>query len=649
MRNGAIRRFGIGLLAGGLVATAYPAAAHAAPAPDPEPVSLIVGLRHDADVVDRLTDDDVDVLDSEEIGDAVAVDVPATQVTDAAATLRADPAIAYVEPDHTARVARTTPRDPGFRSQWGAVRADVDDAWDLTRGVGGVVVAVVDTGVKPLPDFASRLLTGYDFVNEDSNAYDDNGHGTMAAGVLAASGNNGTGVAGICWYCKILPVKVLGADGVGSYSDIAEGIRYAADRGANVINLSLGGSADSQLLRDAVDYATGRGSLVIAAAGNAGSSQRHYPAAIPAVLAIGASTSADTRYSWSNYGSDWVDLAAPGCNPAQDVGGRIGWFCGTSSATPFAAGVAALLASTTPEPGPAVIREAMESSGRALSGGWTGAGRVDADDALRALPFWLSGVSKPLTVGNSLTLRPHVASASGITEVVAELDGDVLATSTAEPWTLRVNTRAVTGSATLTVTAKAGSTVLATAAVRITADHTGPRVAFVAPRRGALVRGVVRAGARASDPAGISKIQLVVGGRVVSTDTTWPYQFTWKSGSRNGRITLMLRAFDRLGNVSRVSQVVTRDNARPSARILGGPASGRKVRGTARLTVRGSDANRVARMELLVNGRVVQRTTASTYRFSVPTWRYGRRMTVRVRVYDRAWNAAYTPTRTWYR
>ena len=240
-------------------------------------------------------------------------------------------------------------------------------------------MAVVDTGVSPLPDLAGRILPGHDFVHGTGNAADDNGHGTMAAGVIAAAGNNRTGVAGICWNCRILPVKVLDARGSGSYVNIAAGIRYAADRGAQIISLSLGGPDDSQLLRAAVAYAAGKGALVIAAAGNKGSSAPHFPAAIPPVLAVGAVTSTDVRYPWSNYGKGWVGITAPGCNPAQSRTGAVGQYCGTSSATPFVAGVAALLASTVPMPSAAQIRAALVRSSIKPSG------RVDAVAALDEL------------------------------------------------------------------------------------------------------------------------------------------------------------------------------------------------------------------------------------------------------------------------
>lgn len=556
------------LLVGAIVLTGSPAVA--AP-PDEAPVSLIVGLRGDADVVDSL-ERRVEVVGSEQLSGAVTVDVPADQLSEAADVLRADPAVAYVERDQVARIAAVRPDDPYYSGQWGITRTEVDRAWDTTRGAGDVVVAVVDTGVKNLPDFAGRVLPGHDFVNKDSNADDDQGHGTMTAGVIAASGDNGVGIAGICWNCKILPVKVLNAGGSGNYSDIAEGIRWAADKGANIINLSLGGSSDSRLLSDAVAYATGKGSLVIAAAGNSGESTPSYPAAIPAALAVGASTSGDARYPWSNYGSGWVDIAAPGCNPAQARTGVVSEFCGTSSATPFVAGVAALLASTTPKPTAATVRAALTTSATKISGGWVAAssGRVDAAAALAALPA-----------------------------------GD---------------------------------------------DHTAPVASITSPSGNALVRGTVTVSARAADDAGIAKVELLADGVVVGTDRVAPYAFSWRTAGRGAAVRLGLRAYDRGGNVANATRTVNVDNWGPTVRVAGSAASGtRKVRKTKYVTATAADAHGISRMELLVNGKVVQRYAGSAHRFGVQTWKYGKVMTVRVRAYDKAGNVRYAPARKWYR
>jgi thermitase len=252
----------VGLMVGGLVLTAGPAPAGAAE--QTGPVSLVVGLRTGSDVVATLErHTGVDVVGSAPMAGAVTVDVPAEQAGEAADALRADPAVSYVEPDYLAHMATVTPNDPSYAGQWGIAKTRVNTAWGSTAGSSTVTVAVLDTGVAALPDLAGRLLPGKDFVNNDNAADDDNGHGTMTAGVIAAGGDNGVGIAGICWACRILPVKVLNSAGSGTYSNIAAGIRYAADSGADIINMSLGGSADGQVLRDAVAYAVGKGALVI--------------------------------------------------------------------------------------------------------------------------------------------------------------------------------------------------------------------------------------------------------------------------------------------------------------------------------------------------------------------------------------------------
>jgi hypothetical protein len=231
-------------------------------------------------------------------------------------------------------------------------------------------------------------------------------------------------------------VKVLGRDGSGAYSNIADGIRYAADQGATVINLSLGGSDDSQMLRDAVTYATDKGSLVIGAAGNEGSAAPHYPAAIPSVLAVGGVTSTDTRYSWSNYGS-WVDVTAPGCNPSQALNGVVMQYCGTSSATPFTAGLAGLLASTDPAPPAGAIRAALVASRT------TPAGRVDALNALDALPYAgdttapsVVFAAAPKAVRGVVTISAAASDQHGIARVQLYAAGRLVGTDTTAPYSL---------------------------------------------------------------------------------------------------------------------------------------------------------------------------------------------------------------------
>jgi subtilisin family serine protease len=278
----------------------------------------------------------------------------------------------------------TTPNDEAWSDQWGLHVAGFPRAWDFTRGSAKIVVAVIDTGVElDHPELRGSFVPGYDLINQDSDASDDHGHGTAVAGVLAARANNGQGVAGVCWACRIMPVKVLNDNGLGSSALIAAGVVWATDHGAQVINLSLGGPGTTSALADAVAYATRKGAIVVAAAGNSGTSTSFYPAAEPTAIAVAATDRSDRLYSWSNYGA-WIGFAAPGCNLAPLRGGRYAEFCGTSSATPVVAGLAALALSANPD----VPREELERAIRntAVSvGGDIRYGRVDASRTITTI------------------------------------------------------------------------------------------------------------------------------------------------------------------------------------------------------------------------------------------------------------------------
>jgi type VII secretion-associated serine protease mycosin len=284
----------------------------------------------------------------------------------------------FVAKDQRA-IATIIPNDPLFEGQWGLHNmgqipgmqqdADIDapEAWTYATGSRDVIVAVLDTGVDlSHPEFSGRLVAGWDYANEDNDPSDDHGHGTHVAGIAAAAGNNGIGVAGTAWNVRIMPLKVLNSEGKGNYSMMINAINYAINNGARVINMSLVGTSDSQALQDAVTTAYDNGVLVVAAAGNCGGQdykevegcdyqdQPKYPAAHSNVLAVASTTPEDRQSSFSNQGW-YVDVAAPGTSILST-----GWtgnsgcedgYCfmsGTSMATPFVAGVAALVYSRYP-------------------------------------------------------------------------------------------------------------------------------------------------------------------------------------------------------------------------------------------------------------------------------------------------------------
>ena len=172
--------------------------------------------------------------------------------------LSANPLVAYVGPNYIAHIAGE-PNDPAWWRQWDMAQVNAADAWNFTTGASHII-AVVDTGVDLThPDLAGKLVQGYDFVNSDDQPHDDHGHGTHVAGVAAATGNNAIGIAGISWGARIMPLKVLDARGDGTYFDIIQAIQYAADHGAKVINLSLGGSQADPNMLAAVEYARRQG------------------------------------------------------------------------------------------------------------------------------------------------------------------------------------------------------------------------------------------------------------------------------------------------------------------------------------------------------------------------------------------------------
>lgn len=503
-----------------------------------------------------------------------------------AAELRADPAVAFVETDGVAHATEVTPNDPLYADQSELRQITVPAAWDRTTG-SAVTVAVIDTGVTSIGDVTGAVLAGRDFVNNDNDPVDDEGHGTAVASLIAGRGNNGVGMAGVCWQCRILPVKVLNSAGSGSYSNIAAGIVYAADRGAKIINISLGGYSTGVILQNAVNYAVGKGAALYASAGNDLLSDRLYPAAYAGVTAVGGTGDDGERYidCWivctgSNWGSDWVDIAAPFCSVAlnlagfaNDTGGagdqsdNYTTFCGTSGSAPLVSGVAALVKSNNPN-----------------ANAWS--------------------------LNNSLTSTAVLRVYKSFFRY-GEIRAD----------------RAV-----------------------VTVDGTAPRVTGATPANNTRFRGIVTLGATGvSDTggSGLSRGALYVDGKYAGQDYSAPFSVKYNSGRRNGTVRFQWRVYDRAGNSAVYNRSLIADNTGPKVAVTSAPKNGAKVKGTVTVKASASDPSGVNRVELLINGKVVARDYKAGYAFKIKVSKYGKKIKMQVRSYDRVGNAAVTPARTW--
>ena len=445
--------------------------------------------------------------------------IPVVNISDINATLkeyRANPDVLYAEPDYEAK-ALYVPNDTYYSPyQWNFDNSTnggihMENAWDIATGTGATV-AVVDTGVAyenyrtfaKAPDLnASSFVPGFDFINNDNHPNDDEGHGTHVAGTIAGSTGNNSGVAGIAFGARVMPVKVLDRNGSGPYSAVANGIRFAADNGAKVINLSLGGPSPSATLEDALAYAYSKGVTIVAAAGNDSTNVLSYPAAYNNyVIAVGATRFDRTKSSYSNYGPG-IDIVAPGGDTSVDQNGdgygdgilqqtfgstptNFGYYFyqGTSMATPHVAGVATLILSKNPNSSPSDVRAIIEGS---------------ADD------LGASGYDQ--TYGYGL------------------LDA-------------------------------AQALLLASGPI----DYP-PIVAITAPQNNATVSGVIQFSANATDDVSVDHVDFYIGNALISSASLSPYETTWNSTAvSDGAHVLKASAVDSAGQKTETSVSVNVDN-----------------------------------------------------------------------------------------
>lgn len=591
--------------------------------------SLAVGLRPGTDPAALLSRLQATIVDSRPVEGlaAVTVDVPTPERSAALAQLLADPDVRYAESNGEVQGTGMVAPDDPLRVSGDDEFADnrIPPAWSWTTGSSDVTVAVLDSGVTPNADLDDgRILPGHDFVNDDDDASDDQGHGTMVAATIAGEADNGVGGAGVCWQCRILPVRVLHLSSTGgtagTYADVAAGIVWAAEHGADVINVSLAGSTESQLLREAVATATAAGSVIIAAAGDRKSTAPHYPAAIEPVIAVGGSDNIGNPLDTANTNpatDPWIDLAARGYGSRLDHQGKKTHLVGSSVATPLVSGTVALALAVDPDLTPTALGDVLRTQSQPSGKGWHGVPTLDAGKVMHALgpPDTEAPVVQDTglpTDGTvvcrcSRTVHPTVRDNRDVTRTEIVVNGRVVTSST--DWTSKVYwwpwPKGMDGALPVTVRAYDSSGNVGEATTIVTFD-TSLSATFVTPEEYAVFDQTVPV-TISGDPD-ITTID-VMGRKIDATTSKSPWSTTvdsstWRNGSWQS---IPATITDRAGNEYQIRRYVGIDHDTPVI-TLNETQFPRFLHGPLWFSLNVAEEGSLVQLTLLVNNKVVDQT-----------------------------------------
>ena len=475
-------------------------------------------------------------------------------------------------------VPHDSTNDPYYSKAWHIPKIGAPTAWATSAG-NGVTIAILDSGVDSAhPDLAGKLLPGWNFYDGNSNTADVTGHGTKVAGTAAASTNNSLGVASIAGGAMILPGRVGSPTGSASYSTMAAGVTWAADKGARVANLSYGGARGSATVQSAAQYLKNKGGLLVTSGGNDGIEEAVAPS--DALVAVSATTSSDVKASWSSYGN-YIDVAAPGSGIYTTTnGGGYASVSGTSFASPATAAVVALMMAANPALGPDDIAKHLFATavdlGTAGFDKYYGHGRIDAAAAVQAAASaTVSDTSAPtVSVSNPTAsatvsgLVPVSVSASdnvGVTRTELSVNGALVATDITSPYAFSWDSGGVQdGNVTLTVraydaagnygsrsvTVSVANTVQGADAEKVAADTVAPQASLSNPTDGmALPASKVTVSGAGADNVGVVELRLYVDGKLETkvSGSKLSYSLNTRKLS-SGTHTIALEAVDAAGN-----------------------------------------------------------------------------------------------------
>ena len=502
--------------------------------------------------------------------------------------LRKNPNVEYAEPNYIG-YSLFIPNDPKYvsGSQWDLPMIQAPNGWDITQGSSSVIVAFIDSGVRSThEDLAGKIVTGYNFIDNNTDTTDVYGHGTVVAGRISATNNN-KGIASLGWNTSIMPLRISDKNGLWNSSYLVAAIIRAADQpDVKVINISLGGPLETNQVKNAIDYAWGKGIVIVAAAGNNDSRCPAicYPAASNHVIAVGSLDSSGNKAIKSSMGPE-LDVMAPGAGVLSTKFGSntaYGTGNGTSFSTPQVAALAALILSVKPGLNPKQVTDIitqtaddMDAVGRDNNTGW---GRINALKALQRAQITNSevladsenpqvSISSPGNNANIKGTKTITASAidldTGIAKVEFYIDGKLSSSVFTAPYTFSWNTKTVSdGSHSIFAKAydKAGNNTTSST-VNVTVDNTIPEISITAPTSGSSVSGVVTIAANASD-TNLARVHFIIDGTLMLKDTSASYSYSWDTASlvNSSSHTIVAKAIDKAGNFKDASMTVTVNN-----------------------------------------------------------------------------------------
>ena len=518
------------------------------------------------------------------------IDVPHGSEKAIANKLKHNPHFKFAEIDRRMELSATT-NDPYLGSEWHISKIGATTAWDKAQGAG-ITIAILDSGIDAShPDLAGRIVPGYNVYDNNTNTAEVCGHGTKVAGAAAAASNNGVGVAGVAGQAKILPVRITDLECYAYFSTTANGIIYAADHGARVVNVSYGYTPLSTAAQSAANYLRSKGGLLFVSTGNNAIDENITPT--NTMISVSSTDSSDNLSSFSSWGAFTV-LSAPGSGIYTTIaGGGYGGVNGTSFSSPVAAATAALVMSANPSLSADQVQNILFSTavdlGAAGRDSKFGYGRVNAAAAVAAAGGSTAPapaptdttkptvvIANPLagsTVTGTVTVSANATDNIGVTRVELKVNGTTVASDSSGPFAFAWDTKGTAnGTANLVAVAydaagnvASSSTVAvnvanATALPAPTTDTTPPVVAITNPVAG-VVNGNVEVVANASDNSGAAgiKLSIYIDGSAVATGSGSSLSYRWNTRKiSTGYHTVQAVARDAAGNTSTRSVQVSR-------------------------------------------------------------------------------------------